>query len=171
MSRDAMPWSGPQPEDGWEKDVWLMARRTALLYLHFAQTAVEELGQKRGEELIREAVTRYGRDCGSEAAEAVRQMGLEPIPENMGEAPDLPSRGWHTETVVGADGTEQQRLLLCPLAIVFQERGEEELGRLYCLVDEAKMEGFNCRYECYHSHNVLDGDEFCQLVTREKPGE
>jgi len=168
MSDNFMPWSGPEPEDGWEKDVWLMARRAALLYLHFARLAVEELGQERGEEFIREAITRYGLDCGREAAESVRKMGLEPVPENLAQAPDLPSRGWRTETVSGPDGTEEHRLVLCPLAVVFQQRGEESLGRLYCLVDEAKVEGFNCRYECYHAHNVLDGDAFCQLVTRRK---
>ncbi|MBP1768831.1 MAG: hypothetical protein H6P98_2946, partial [Candidatus Aminicenantes bacterium] len=41
--------------------------RTALLYHHFAETLVAELGEKRGTDLILKAIGSYGARIGEEA--------------------------------------------------------------------------------------------------------
>jgi len=163
-----MQWSGPDPEDGWEQDVWLMARRLALMYYHFAQVIMERLGEEEGRRLIKEAVWRYGNACGKAVREGVERMGLEPTAENFRLIPDLPSRGWRRQTVKLPDGRRQVQTILCPFAVVWKELGAEDLGRIYCFVDQAKVEGYNPELECIHAHNVLDGDPFCEIVIRPK---
>jgi hypothetical protein len=41
-----------------------MCRRLAQLYISFAKTLVEQLGQQRGRELILQAISRYGQGIG-----------------------------------------------------------------------------------------------------------
>ncbi len=161
-------WGGPEPEDQWEQDVWLMARRTALLFLNFSRAIIDRLGEEEGRELIKQVVMEYGRECGREVRSGTDEMKLEPTPENFGAVADLPSRGWRRESVELPDGREQVQTKTCPLAVVFAEQGEEELGRIYCWVDQAKVEGYNPDLECVHEHNVLDGDSFCEIVIRRK---
>lgn len=48
----------------------------------------------------------------------------------------------------------------CSLAAVWQELNAQELGRVYCAVDQAKYQGYNPDYEFIHTRNVLDGDEY-----------
>ncbi len=165
---ETIDWSGPEPEDRWEQDVWLMARRTALLYLHFSRAIISRLGEEEGKALIKQAIMEYGRECGRDVRRGVEEMGLDPTPENFHEVPDLPSRGWRRETVKVTDGRDEVRTTLCPLAVVFGEHDAEKLGRIYCWVDQAKVQGYNDDLECVHEHNVLDGDDYCEIVIRRK---
>lgn len=148
-------WSGPPAEDGWERDVWLMARRTALMYLHFARVIIDRVGEAEGKELVKEAIVNYGRQCGRMVREEALKRGMELNAETFARLSDLPSRGWRMD-----GGT----IVLCPLAVIFAEEDEEDLGRIYCWVDQAKVEGFNPDMSCAHAHNVLDGDSFCEIV-------
>jgi len=161
-------WGGPEPEDQWEQDIWLMARRTALLYLHFSRAIIDRLGPEEGKALIKDVVLEYGRECGRHVRREVDEMGAEPSPANFHTVADLPSRGWRREAHQLPNGQDQVQTRLCPLAVVFAEQGEEELGRIYCWVDQAKVEGYNDALECVHAHNVLDGDAFCEIIIREK---
>ncbi len=156
------------PEDKWEHDVWLMGRRMALLYYFMSKKIIERLGEEEGKALIKDAVWQYGSYCGQQVARAVQAMGLELTPENFGKAPDLPSRGWRSKNATLPDGKEQHQTTLCPLAVTWQELGFEDIGRIYCYVDQSKAEGYNPEIECVHLHNVLDGDAFCEIVMRDK---
>ena len=167
---DKLQWAGPEPQDQWEQDVWLMARRTALLFLQFSRAIIDRMGEEEGKEFVKQVVMDYGRECGRVVREGTEKLGLGPTPENFHAIPDLPSRGWRRETVTLPSGREQVQTKVCPLAIVFAEQGEEDLGRIYCWVDQAKVDGYNEELECVHAHNVLDGDPFCEIVIRRKPG-
>ncbi len=157
---------GEVATDDWEHDVWLMARRTALLYHFMASAIVERLGEEEGLKLVSEAVWKYGEHCGRVVRESLEEQGLPPTQENFSVVPDLPSRGWRAETVQLPDGQEQDRLTLCPLARTWMELDEDTtLARLYCLVDPSKIAGYSCgALKCSHAHNVLDGDDFCEIV-------
>jgi hypothetical protein len=72
---------------------------------------------------------------------------------------------WEGEQVT-VDGEERYRIYTCPLAKEWLEWGEQKTARLYCLVDQAKMKGFNPEYEYFHTKNILDGDPYCELVVR-----
>ena len=155
-----------KPTDDWERDVWLMARRAALLYYYMGKTIIDHAGEEKGKELIKKAVWDYGVHCGKAVAEGVKAMGLPLEVGNFRKVPDLPSRGWRANMVTKPDGSPQSQNVHCPLASVWKELGEEELGRIYCFVDQAKTEGYNPELECLHAHNVLDGDPFCEIIMR-----
>ncbi len=159
---------GEVAEDGWEHDVWLMARRTALLYHFMASAIVRRLGEEEGLKLVKEAVWKYGEHCGRAVRESLEKQGLPATEENFSRVPDLPSRGWRAEKVQLPDGEVQDRLTLCPLAETWMELDEDTtLARLYCFVDQSKLAGYSCgELECIHAHNVLDGDDFCEIVIR-----
>lgn len=141
----------------------LALRRTALIYHHFAETLVEELGEEKGKELIRKAIYAYGDRIGKEARKKAQKKGLHLTPENFEN--DLPELAWKEEMVV-VEGEERVRVHHCPLAAEWLEWGDPNKGRLYCFVDQAKMHGFNPDYEYVHIKNVLDGDPYCELAVR-----
>jgi hypothetical protein len=145
-----------------------MARRTALLHHYFAETLVDALGEERGQELVAEAIRRYGEHCGRSVRAQVEARGLALEPENFGKGRDLPEVGWEKAEVELAPGVRAEVVTFCPLADVFQEIGGVKFGRLYCHVDQAKQRAFNPAYEFIHAKNVLDGDAFCQFVVRKK---
>lgn len=151
------------------QQVRLMARRTALLHHYFAVTLADALGEERARELVEEAVRRYGEHCGRSVRAQVEAQGLENSPENYGKGKDLPAFGWENADVETAPGETARVVTFCPLADVFQEVGDVKFGRLYCHVDQAKQTAYNPDYEFIHAKNVLDGDAYCQFVTRKKP--
>jgi nitroreductase len=138
-------------------------RRGALIYHYFCETLVEELGEKRGKELIRKAVDAYGERIGLEAKKKAQEKGSALTPDNF--ESDLPDEAWNTEQVI-VDGEERVRVHFCPLAAEWLSWGNPRNARLYCYVDQAKMKGFNPEYEYIHEKNLLDGDPYCELVVR-----
>ncbi len=148
------------------RDVRLMARRTALLYYHFAKTLVDELGEEEGKRLIAKAIWAYGEHCGRAVRESVEALGLPPTEENFNKIPDLPKLGWDVSTITLENGEQRSIATFCPLAAVWKELGAEDLGRLYCYVDQAKYHAYNPDYEYTHTKNVLDGDAWCESWVR-----
>ena len=149
-------------------NVRLMARRTALLYHYFAKTLVEEMGEEEGKRLIAKAVWAYGEHCGKAVREGVEAMGLPPIDENFNKVSDLPKLGWEASTITLENGETRPIVTYCPLAAVWQELGAEDLGRLYCYVDQAKYHAYNPDYKFTHTKNVLDGDAWCEFWVRQR---
>ena len=147
-----------------------MCRRLAELYISFAQTLVEELGQEKGRELIRRAIYRYGQGVGERIRQKVEAQGLPLTIENFRKFSDLPSLVFKGSPLV-VEGERRNRVYECSLASVWKEMGEEELGRLYCYVDQAKIEGYNPQFEYVHVKTTLDSDlSFCETAIRTKKG-
>jgi predicted ArsR family transcriptional regulator len=138
-------------------------RRAALIYHFFAKTLVDEFGEKQGTALIRKAIDAYGTHIGQNAMRRAEEQGLPLMPENF--ESDLPDLAWQTETVI-VEGEERVRVYHCPLAKEWLEMGDSKTARLYCFVDQAKMQGFNPDFEYVHLKNILDGDPYCELVVR-----
>lgn len=112
------------------EQVKLMARRMALMYHHIGLVLTEQLGKERAKALLKEAIWRYGAECGETVRRKVQAMGLPLILDNYGQVPDLPRFGWDT---VASDegGVSGPRVNYCPLASVWLEKGSTELGRVY----------------------------------------
>jgi hypothetical protein len=157
---------GETAQDAHEFDVWLMARRAAMLYHYLAQAIVARLGPEEGHKVVKDAVWQYGEHCGRAVREQVEGRGDPLTAANFRTVPDLPSRGWRSEVVDLPDGTKQHRTVLCPLARTWRDIGTDpRLARLYCWVDQSKIHGYNADdLLCYHRHNVLDGDGFCEII-------
>jgi hypothetical protein len=150
-------------------EVALATRRLALLHLAFAETLVEALGESRGRELIVQAIRNYGHKIGNGAREAALEQGLPLTPENYDAGgPNWPSIGTSDAVEsVEVEGERRTRVHGCALAKVWQEYGGEALGRLYCLIDVAKMMAYNLAFKVAHLKAEPDGDDYCELVLRE----
>ena len=147
------------------KAIQAMSRRVGLLHLCYARRLVRELGEARGQELVKQAIWDYGTEVGKETRRRVEALGLEPTPANMGKGSDLSPLGFdHRSTSV--DGERRIQSLSCVLAEVWREHGEEELGQLYCLVDPAKMQAYNPHWTLVHTKRIPLGDECCELAVR-----
>jgi hypothetical protein len=152
-----------------EKEIAATSRRIALLHLSYAKTLVEELGEKKGTELIVKAIKDYGIRIGKKTREEVLSQGLEATPENFskGEHFAVPSIGMHSShEFVEVKGEKRIRAFECVLGQVWREYGEEKLGRLYCYVDPAKYMAYNPKFKLMHTKALPDGDEFCELAVR-----
>ncbi|MFC2166028.1 nitroreductase family protein [Acidobacteriota bacterium] len=151
------------PEEEALKQLNLALRRAALIYHHFAETLVDELGEEKGMELVRKTIDAYGDHVGKEAKKKAQKKGLHLTPENFQD--DLPMLAWDGEEVE-VDGEKRVRVHHCPLAAEWLEWGDAKKARVYCYVDQAKMHGFNPDYEYVHIKNILDGDPYCELAVR-----
>ena len=135
-----------------------LGRLFGLMFYHFSNLLVEELGEERGRELVREAVRRFGLDRARQVRERVVAMGLEPTLENYGRGADLPEIGWGGPT----------RETHCPFAEVWFEKGAVDLCKLYCDVDIWKYVGYNPEIEVKRTAWVLEGDPECRYDIRQK---
>ncbi len=151
------------------EQVRLMARRLAVLYHHAAEVLAERFGEAETEELLREIVWRYGTESGESTRRQVEQMGMPVTTDNFGLGSDLPKYGWESELRVGEDGVTRACVTYCPFAKVWQEKGSERWGQIYCLVDEAKYRAYNGSL-CRHAKHVLRGDDGCLFDYQEDPG-
>ena len=147
--------------------VGTMTERLAMLYLHFARTLVERLGEERGREIVGAAIASYGREIGERQRERVRALGMEPSCENYGAVSDLGRLAWTPEYMPTLALAGEERPV-CPLAKYWIERDAADLGRLYCHVDQAKFAAFDPECECRHPQNVLDGDPRCEIVAKKR---
>ena len=129
-----------------------MARLFGLMFYHFSNLAVEEMGEEEGKKFIAEAVKRFGLERAEKVKEEVEKMGLEPVLENYGKVLDLPRIGWGGST----------RETFCPFAEVWIEKGAEDLCKLYCEVDYWKFVGYNPDIKVKRVRSVLEGDKDCK---------
>jgi len=151
-------------------EVELASRRLALLHLAFAKMLVQEFGPSKGRQLVAKAIKVYGTMIGKQVRKDVLAQGLEPTPENygVGTSRSLPNIGMHERVEEGeAQGEKQFRAYGCVMAKVWNEYGENELGRLYCYVDPAKYMGYNPSYVLAHVKALPGGDDYCEFCVRQ----
>jgi len=145
----------------------LSAGRVALLHLSFAKAIVEELGEKKGKQLILKAIKDYGIRIGERRRNSLIAQGLDPTPENASKSRDLAKYGMHDRSEpVEVEGEQRSRVYGCNLARVWKEYGEEELGRLYCFVDLVKYMAFLPELKLVHTKTIPDGDDYCEMAVR-----
>ena len=153
------------PVDEARNAVQDMARRVALLHMSFARVLVDEFGDERGKLLVQRAIWRYGATIGERTKASVEEQGLEPTLENMERGSDLSPLGFEGSGVV-IDGEARSRISFCPMAEVWREYGEEELGAMYCQVDPAKMQAYDAGWTMIHTRRMPIGDECCEIAVR-----
>ena len=150
-------------------EVGKAVRRLALLHLAFAETIVKEVGEEAGKALIVKAMRNYGMKIGGKARREAQELGLPLTPETFSKVPGegLPAFGTHSSIeYIEKNGEMVVRAKDCLWAKVFKEYGNEELGRLYCLVDPAQFMSFNPETKFVHLKTEPDGDDCCELVFR-----
>jgi hypothetical protein len=157
------------PKQEAEGQVALAVERLALLHLAYAETLFKELGGEKGRELAVKAIRAYGYKIADKARRGAEERDLPLTPENYDAGgPNWPSLGTCDRVEqVEVEGEQRTRIYGCGLAKTAQAHGQEALGRLYCLIDVAKMMAYNPAYKVIHVQAELDGDPYCELVTRE----
>jgi hypothetical protein len=145
-----------------------IGRRLGLIHLEYAKAIVEELGEEKGIKLISKAIKNYGSKIGEKTKEEVLMKGLEAVPENFNKGdtyrvPSIPGALHDTREIVKVDGKERFRSTGCIIAKVWEEEGEEKLGRLYCYMDVAKYMAFNPNCKYVHIKAIPDGDDCCEM--------
>ncbi len=137
------------------KQVRRMGNLFGLLYYHFAKTIINELGDKRGKELILKAVYSYGVERGQVIREKVLAAGLDLTLENFFKFQRLPSLGWEAD---------EEGVTYCCYAEPWIQRDKQELGKLYCEIDFAKIEGYNPKIRMSRISTILDGEACCKYT-------
>ncbi|SDH88175.1 L-2-amino-thiazoline-4-carboxylic acid hydrolase [Desulfosporosinus hippei] len=145
-----------------------MGRMMASLFYHMTKEVLSELGEERGTELVSRAIKAFGSERGNQHKEHILAEGIEHLPENYVELADLPWLGWDIEKAEPEENKTHIKITHCPLAEYWKEKGVQKIGRIYCSVDQAKYESFHPSSEYVHLKNVLDGDEYCEMVCRRK---
>ncbi|MCL4535486.1 MAG: L-2-amino-thiazoline-4-carboxylic acid hydrolase [Bacteroidetes bacterium] len=148
-----------------EGEVRRMARLQALLYYLFAREIIEKYGEE-GRDLVRKVVWEFGRVRGEKVREQVEAQGLPTTPDNYGKVPDLPSIGWERETLRSDAEQHRTRITYCPFAEMWRELGPqaEELGIVFCEVDEAKYRAFNPDLCFARPESMLCGGTCCDMI-------
>jgi hypothetical protein len=150
-----------------ERQVALVSRRLGLLHLAFAEVLVDELGEEEGKRIITRAIKDYGAKIGEAKRKQALEQGLELTSETFRKLSDLPSIGMH-ECIdeVEVAGEKRIRAHGCVMGKVWKEYGQDELGRIYCLVDPASSMAFTPEVKLIHRKAVPDGDPVCELVLK-----
>ncbi len=143
--------------------------RVALMHLSYSKTLIQELGDKKGKELILKSIIEYGKRIGKRSLEGYD---------------DLPHYGVHKKYIYDEKEYIDTRDILsfissadfdfskleihgCILAKIFQENNEEDLGKLYCYIDASNSMTTNPKTKAIHTKCVLCGDEYCQIKSVE----
>jgi hypothetical protein len=125
-----------------ENEVKVVTQRLALLHLAFSKSIVESIGWKEGKQLILDSIKLYG-EYVAERTKAGHQ--------------GLPKYGFWEKR----EGKPQ----LCELGKIMLEKGEPELGALYCLIDPAKTMAADITNKMIHTRCMILGHDECQFET------
>lgn len=130
------------------------------LYFHFSKTLIDELGLKKGKELIERSVRSRAVDRGTKLRATAEALGIAPTNDNFYSVTDIPFLGWDTSL-----GREH-----CPYAAAWLARYDEEpwfpeIAAFYCDVNDPLVsEVFTGDTTHTITKNVLRGDDICDRV-------
>ena len=137
------------PADEALADRLALARRIGRLYLSFSRVIIEQLGKKKGAEVILEAIRDYSKHCAD-----ARKKGMV----------DLPARGIHKKTeMVTKDGKKKLRCYGCGISEEFSIQNEEKLGALYCYIDACSFMMTIPPIKLIHTQMEPLGDPCCEF--------
>lgn len=145
------------------RQVRQMGQMFAALYYYFSKEIIAELGIENGEKLIQRAVWNYGTERGIAHKDKVIEAGFENHPWNYVKISDLPGLGWDVHKVEGTDNPTHMVIEYCPFAEYWKEKGFNQIGRIYCTVDQAKYQAFNEESDFIHLRNTLDQGSCCEM--------
>jgi hypothetical protein len=128
-----------------ERQTVLTEKHHALLYAWIVRETITRFGKERGEAAARAATRRYGEQRGRRMALRAQANG-----DVLNMTSYLTYGEWRSATPEGASEQREQGEHIytlvtdCPWANAWQENGLTEYGRLYCQeIDEALARGFN----------------------------
>jgi len=148
-----------------------MGKVFALLFGHMAKATVERFGEE-GRQAVTDGIMSFGRQRGRGIRDRVLAQGLPLTIENFYANHDLAhvNAGFEMRLSIGKGWNAEALVTRCPFAEVWQEMQHPELGAIYCLVDEAMLEGYNPDLRLDRPTTILRGSSTCQFFWRAQEG-
>jgi len=143
----------------------------AKTFVYMAQAIIDELGEERGKQVIRDTVWKMSKTSGEAARRSYEKRGEANTWENhRAENGPVNQVAWVGGTVVSEPDLKVVEYSYCPLGMGFAKLGKEaeELGDIYCSVtDDAFWSGFNPEWRVTREKS-FSVDGLCRLVWRRK---
>ncbi|MCX6262630.1 MAG: L-2-amino-thiazoline-4-carboxylic acid hydrolase [Bacteroidia bacterium] len=139
------------------------AEFVVLLISNIAKSVINRLGKKEGEKVLKAGLREFGLERGRIIRSKVDAAGLKPTLENFLRYYKYPTMA--ATELEQTTGDKERTLLIkhCPFGDFWEQRGEEEIGLLYCdMVDTAIREGFDLALKHSNPKNLLRGDVVCE---------
>lgn len=147
-----------------------LANLYARLYIHLAKEIEKQFGLK-GREAIRQGIKNFAYERGQEVREKTLKQGQPLTIKNFYNNFDSPlADAGFKMTMKLREWDGEAEVNYCPFAEIWKEMGEEDLGKIYCEVDEAMLKGYNPSLELQRPENILDGHKKCVFYWRKKKG-
>ncbi len=143
-----------------DEPVGRMAKLMAELYYFMANEIIDQLGEEKGKEAVRKAVTRFGEARAAVMQEEAKERGLEINSGTYALVRDMPSISWEKDPENPSDIT------YCPMHDMWEQLDALELGAIYCEIDSVLYDSFNTEFErplCKTS-----GDQCCRFLVKQK---
>lgn len=104
-----------------------------IMYALLSREILKELGNV-GDEIVREATRRYGRDRGRKRREKHLQLGVKINMHSLfAVCSDLPpDPRFRRDRLLLTEEERNSHTLVCPMAHVWEQYGAKEIGRIYC---------------------------------------
>ncbi len=140
------------------EEVRKACRQFAMLYFHFSKTLIDELGEKKGLELIQKAIFELALDRSQQLRDKAAAEGLAYTMQSFMQGVDIPFLGWVKE--LGRDH--------CPYAETWRKYFDEypwfqKVAALYCdVIDTTNAENFTQSMSHRITQNVLFCGESCE---------
>ena len=140
----------------------------ALLFAWISRAVVQQVGEKKGEDVMRKAVRRYGQQRGTRMALRAQAKDQD-LSLNMF---DFQVYGeWESDDadfgrlILGTDPHFHVRVAKCPWNDAWGENDLLNFGRIYCLeVDQALIEGFNPKLKLEVNTTLPNDQKDCDFV-------
>lgn len=143
----------------------------AKTFVYMAQALIDELGEERGKQVIRDTVLKMSRSSGEAARKSFMSRGEENTWENHRAANGpVYEVAWIGGTMINEPNLKIIEYSYCPLGAGFGVLGEiaEELGDIYCgITDDAFWSGFNPEWRVTRE-KTFSRDGVCRIVWRRK---
>ena len=139
----------------------------AKTFFYMAQALIDELGEEKGREVIRDTVWKMSKNSGEATRKRYQENGIENTWENhRAENGPVYAVAWIGGTIINEPKKKVIEYTHCPFGVAFTRMGKdaEELGDIYCSVtDDAFWSGFNPEWRVTRE-KTYSKDGICRLV-------
>lgn len=140
-----------------DEPVEKMAKLLALLFSTMAEEMMQSMGKEEGTAAVRRAVTTFGKTRATSMLQEAKERQLPINLETYFKVRDMPSISWEK------DPDQPQDVIYCPMHAMWQEIGNERIGRLYCEIDEILFEAFGAKLN--RPLCLTYGDDRCRFLS------
>lgn len=139
---------------------------SAKLFAFVANEILQECGDEKGSQIVRNAVRKYGKMRAEAIKKKILQDGKEITFETVEHYSDYPENdAWDCDSEISGN-TFREYTRVCPFSTAFREVGLEKAGSLYCQeIDLALNEEFFGNIQLERPKLFSDGpDAPCEMV-------